>query len=890
MDTASIRKRNHGEDPRKIQPSSNTQSSSAGILLQEKTANLDGRIVCLFLMLLYGAIWLLIHWRISQFPTPLDPKDAKPSDFVEKRARTHLDKLTQLGPRVAGSASNFAAEKYILGEIGKVKAACNPTHTFEVDVQTVSGTFVMDFEALGIGKYASVYENQKNILVKLGPSGSNDSVLINCHYDTVIDSPGASDDAVSCCVMLEMLRALSRDEKSLRHNILFLFNGAEENILQASHGFITQHRWASTVRAFVNLDSAGAGGWELLFQTGPEHPWLIETYIASTPYPHTSVMGQEIFQSGLVPSDTDFRIFRDYGHIPGLDIAHIRNGYVYHTRNDLPEFVEPGCLQRAGENLLALLQGLVSSPLLTNPGDYRHGSLVFFDFIGMFVVAYPKRLAVVLNWIAIAAVFTAVVLKRLRNPQKAERGQKLVHLVNAIGAVIVTWGVLLLTAVAMALMMTWIGRDMSYFTYPFNIVWLFVLPSVAAAISFHLLLKRVLYQGWSGQEVAALILEANLVVWSVILAVLTFNNIMSAYIPLMLIVFPGLSHVMAKLLKLGVPNDSMQLTQIVIGTALPLAYIMYIGSTVLTFFIPIMGRVGTEEKPDVSISLMTLLPITAVLPFQLGLVYSSHHVGAVIKGLLAVALLGVLAVIFTPLGFPFGTREQSSQQRINIVHADRQFHSKSGEVIKRESSLWLKPFDHKGYSQLEKELPDVFAQAQPGTCEGTYCGRPYLYPMLSRLDARKTIDLPAPFLNVPRVNVRLLNDTYILPEVRRMVFEMTGPDHVTIFFTPTPKAHVVRWTFGHGEPVFVSTLDDVDDTHFIYYAYGEKPTKPFEFSIDFYMDPTLPRDSVVVDMGFSGHYMHGEHQWTEPMLRLHHRLPPWTVSLGWSATYDAFQF
>lgn len=54
--------------------------------------------------------------------------------------------------------------------------------------------------------------------------------------------------------MLEVLRVLSQEEKRLRHSVLFLFNGAEETPLQASHGFITQHPWAENVRGESSIE------------------------------------------------------------------------------------------------------------------------------------------------------------------------------------------------------------------------------------------------------------------------------------------------------------------------------------------------------------------------------------------------------------------------------------------------------------------------------------------------------------------------------------------------------------------------------------------------------------------------------------------------------------
>lgn len=63
-----------------------------------------------------------------------------------------------------------------------------------------------------------------------------------------------------------------------------------------------------------------SGGREFVFQTGPDHPWIIDTYASSAKYPYASIVAQEIFQSGIIPSDTDFRVFVDYGKLVGKGI------------------------------------------------------------------------------------------------------------------------------------------------------------------------------------------------------------------------------------------------------------------------------------------------------------------------------------------------------------------------------------------------------------------------------------------------------------------------------------------------------------------------------------------------------------------------------------------
>lgn len=309
--------------------SANGRRDSEVTIKADYLPHLSGYLVCLYVLLLatMASVSLyFFHW----LPAPIVHDD--PNDFLVSNARQHLNDITALGFRhVSSDANEIHAKRLIIDKLEAIKSSASEKVEVEISVQEASGHFYLDF----LGGMTHIYHNISNVIARFSKRGTSPehAFMINAHYDSALGSPAASDDAVSCSTMLETLRAISSEPHPLLgdHALIFLFNGAEETILQASHAFVTQHPWAKQIRGFLNLEAAGAGGREIVFQTGPNHPWLAQMYAKVVPHPHASVVAQEIFQSGVIPSDTDFRIFRDYGHFPGIDTAYFVNGYIYHT-------------------------------------------------------------------------------------------------------------------------------------------------------------------------------------------------------------------------------------------------------------------------------------------------------------------------------------------------------------------------------------------------------------------------------------------------------------------------------------------------------------------------------------------------------------------------------
>lgn len=332
--------------------------------------------------------------------------------FIAERAANNTMHLANFGPKVTGSPAARLAREYILQQIEQIKLVTHPAHRLEVQVQTASGSFY-------VGGMTSVFRNISNVIVRLSPADqpgqtgdTEHALLLNSHYDTVPISDGAGDNTFMVAIMLEVLRVMACSYIRHQHDIVFLFNGAEETGLQGSAAFM-QHEWARNTRAFINLDSAGSGGRDMLFQVTPGAGWLLRAYARAVPHVRANVVVQELFEAGAVPSDTDFRVFRDMGGMMGVDIATQANANVYHTRHDRPEIIEIGSYQNVGDNVLELTRQLASAPELGGSGSDAPvvEDLVFFDFLGWFLVVYTVQHAVIVNICVGVAVLVLVLLQ-----------------------------------------------------------------------------------------------------------------------------------------------------------------------------------------------------------------------------------------------------------------------------------------------------------------------------------------------------------------------------------------------------------------------------------------------------------------------------------------------
>ncbi|CAI9617643.1 unnamed protein product [Staurois parvus] len=827
--------------------------------------------VVLFLYVL--GIRGLVHLSLRQLVTP----GARTGHFNGTTARTYLEEITAIDSRTVGSPANeILAVNYILERIKDIQKQKNKVHKITVDIQRPTGSFSINF----LGGFTSYYDNITNIAVKLEPArGAQHAVLANCHFDSVANTPGASDDAVSCAVLLEILGSLSSTPLSLKHAIIFLFNGAEENILQGSHGFITQHPWAKLVRAFINLEAAGVGGKELVFQTGPENPWLVQAYAEAAVHPFASVVAQEIFQSGVIPSDTDFRIYRDFGHIPGIDLAFIENGYIYHTKYDTADRIHTDSIQRAGDNIMGVLKYLASSHLLADASEYRHGNLVFFDVCGFFVLCYPARIGTIVNYI----IGTVTLFYLSKNTIKYKRaGMNYARdLMVGLFITVTSWISALVTVLIMAVLVTLSGGALSWYTHFYVSVALYGAAALAKLLLMHSLAKQFYFANTNKQYLGDLFFDVSLLSWGIPMVLFTNKGLCSAYFFAMWVIFPLITKVFLRQEFIYQGSSYKYIAIYLLGLFYPCLHTMYYVWAVFEMFTPILGRSGTEIPPDVVMATLLVVCTVILLSYFIKFIYLVKSTKKLMMCLAFVSGM-MFVLVCSGLFFPYsGSMDSPKPKRIFLQHTTRTFHNLNGEVVKTDSGIWINGFDYSGLFHVTPHIPELNDTVRAPCEDAPFCGYPWFFPVHFLL--RKNWYLPAPPPPVSEnIEFKLVSREEMPWGSTRMNFEVKGPSHMTIYVRSHDHFVLSSWSLGDGLPVPSNGGD-----YFVYYSHGlQAPVWKFWIELKGSDD----NSDGMVTVAAASHYFFGSNQHSPQLDALLQKFPDWSFPSSWVSTYELFVY
>lgn len=876
------------------------------------------------LLVFYIGTAMLVSHRQDSLPNVVS-SDGGADDghvFVGARARQRLAKLVAIGQRTVGSRENeVLSVDYFLRELEELRTRARPAHRLEFVVQKPNGSFFLEF----IDGFTSSYRGIQNVIARLAPrdapppaADQKHSLLVNCHFDSAPGSPGASDDAIGCAIMLEILHVLSRRKEALPHPIIFLFNGAEENILQGSHGFITQHKWAKEVAAFVNLEACGAGGKELLFQASPSDPWLVRAYVDGAVRPFGSIVAEEVFQSGLIPSDTDFRIFRDFGGIPGLDFAFAKNGYVYHTKYDNMDYIPDGSIQHAGDNILGLILKILEARELKDgntlgpDGKMSTVRMVYYDFLGIIMVNYSVsmsnltvRLIVVISLISMALRMKASATGG-RELHRRELALQMWGRVQALLVTVCSWGLGLLACVVVALVLTVTESTMSWYNRPYLVVGLYYSTMIAALMAVHwgLTLLRRRHAGVATTGLKVLgeskecddwnILErywdATQLLWLMLVLWLSSKNVLSCYLPTLWAVSTGtvvcvLSH---WTLSLGRRGNKLGLLAAFLGAVLlPLLFTVYLCFNIHMAIMPILGRNGTLGSPEVVVAIMSGVLAIACTSFVVPLTHVSRDGWRPIAVLSAVVLLTAV-VAMSPLGFPFSATPGSvAPQRMLLFNVERKFHDRHQKVINQDAGVWTVPLDFNGPRTIRKHIGTKYDMKEVDCNEHVYCGMPYYFPVITKLRETFYVEFPRPIFEKGGT-FHLLSQNMTRPNVRKLSFEFTGPSHMGLIISPWEGVSLSGWSFTPGKPRKGVGWKN-RDTHFVYLSQGVD-MGPWHFWLELQLPPGYPENKLAVDIAFHTYRLqHYEHK-QPAFVKFLDELPEWIHATAWTSSTDLYVF
>ncbi|KRJ99465.1 uncharacterized protein Dyak_GE12440, isoform B [Drosophila yakuba] len=640
--------------------------------------------------------------------------------------------------------------------------------------------------------------------------------------------------------------------------------------------------------AIINLEVGGNGGRDILFQSGPNNPWLVKYYKEHSKHPFASTLAEEIFQFGILPSDTDFRIFRDYGNIPGLDIAQFSNGYVYHTAFDSFNVVPGRSVQSTGENILSLARALSNASELYNTEEHSAGHAVFFDFLGLFFVTYTESTGTILNYCfaAIGVLLVGCSLCRMSCVSEVSAGRISIlfasHFALHLAGCLLCIGLPLLMSVLYDVS----DRTMTYYSNNWLVIGLYICPAIIG-----LVLPSSLYHSFCSNDKIGypyqiyVGLHAHCVVLSLLSIVLTAIGLRIPYMCMISLLLYVVSLLINLLTTLHDRGYYWVLT-VQIVQLLQYVYFCYLFYIFLVIFFPAMGRNRDSANPDMLIALICAVGTFFALGFVVPLINMFRWSTFLLIG------LGVVTFIFSMIsvsdvGFPY--RPKTSVMRVNFLQTRRMFYEYDGSLSVNDSGYYFDYQDRRALRPLKDYAVNLTGLTPVDAYCDKYvmCGIPCFWSSWCRgissaawLPRDEQVAVPG------NLELKLLNKTLSQSgNSARFEFELAGPPHMGLYIRPLDGVAVENWSF-------IRTMLDKPEKYSppyqIYFSYGVDSSS-FKFHIDFAKsDGQL--DGPIFELGVVGHYVSQDFERDETTLGFIADLPDFVYTMEWPSLFMRYIF
>lgn len=141
--------------------------------------------------------------------------------------------------------------------------------------------------------------------------------------------------------------------------------------------------------------------------------------------------------------------------------------------------------------------------------------------------------------------------------------------------------------------------------------------------------------------------------------------------------------------------------------------------------------------------------------------------------------------------------------------------------------------------------------------------------------------------------MEIIQDEFISHSRRRVTFSFSGPDHITIVFSPGHGYDLVKWSLSSSGEIDVPkprTFFEGRPTYFLKHGRGVQFQR-LEVTCDFErkaMSSFGEKKGPLVDINLSSFSIHGADMQTETLKEFVSRLPAWTTTLAFSSVTNLY--